>query len=68
MNGGRETGRIFFAPSHDLERIMLRTGSRRLTPTPETPADNYTDLPEASSQETREAVFLIYSLETAEVK
>ncbi|MBQ9200971.1 MAG: hypothetical protein IJ154_01170 [Bacteroidales bacterium] len=66
VNGGRETGRIFFAPSHNLERLMFRTGGRRLTPTPETPADNYTDLPEASSQETREAVFRIYSLETSE--
>lgn len=64
INSGRELGRIFYAPAASLERVVFRTGEPRLHPTPETPADRYTDLPAADAVDP-EACFRIYSLETA---
>lgn len=43
----RVTTRRFFAPVHSIERIVFRTGEPRNHPTPETPADNFEDLPDA---------------------
>jgi len=64
INSGREVGRIFYAPAASLERVVFRTGVPRLHPTPETPADRYTDLPDANAVDP-EACFRIYALETA---
>lgn len=65
VNGGREVRRIFYAPAATLERVMFRTGAVRFDPTPDTPADRFTDMENASSVEAKEAVFRIYSLETS---
>lgn len=64
INEGRSVNRIFYAPAASLEKVMFRTGAARLHPTPETPADRYTDLPDADAEDP-EAAFRIYSLETA---
>ena len=65
VDDGRPLTKIFYAPAASLERVMLRTGERRFFPTPDTEAETYTDLPEASSVEPREAVYYIYAFETA---
>jgi hypothetical protein len=46
LNGQKKQTNIFFQPAAELSRIAFRTGEPRLYPTPETPADNFTDLPE----------------------
>ncbi|WP_294069687.1 MGH1-like glycoside hydrolase domain-containing protein [Proteiniphilum sp. UBA1028] len=43
--------RRFFAPVHSIERIVFRTGEIRQHPSPETPADNFEDLPNAGAQD-----------------
>ena len=49
---GKKVGqRMFFAPVASVERIALRTGDRRLYPTPETPADWDGSLPNAGAQD-----------------
>src|SRR5690606_19878411 len=50
VNGKHEMYRIFYAPVDQFERIMFRTGEQRYFPTPDTPADNYTDLEDAGKQ------------------
>ncbi len=65
VNGGRPVTKIFYAPSAALERVMFRTGEPRVEPTPETPADRYTDMENASSVDPKEAVFEIHSLKTS---
>ena len=48
---GKEIGpQILFAPLHAVERIVFRTGAVRQFPTPDTPADNFTDLPDAGKR------------------
>ena len=51
VNEKRVGVRRFFAPVHSIERIVFRTGELRQHPTPETPADNYDDLPDAGEQD-----------------
>ena len=58
---------MFFAPVHSIERIVFRTGNVREFPTPETPADQDYDLPNAGEQE-KEAVFRIRDLKTSDSK
>lgn len=58
---------MFFAPVHSIERIVFRTGNVREFPTPETPADQDDDLPNAGEQE-KEAVFRICDLKTSDSK
>lgn len=64
LNDGRPGTRIFYAPAATLERVVFRTGEPRLDPTPETPADRFTDMENADAVGT-EAVFCIYGLETS---
>ncbi len=64
VNRGAPSTKIFFAPASRLERFMLRTGSRRTFPDPDTPAETYTDLENASKVEPQQAVFRVYSFET----
>ena len=56
--------RRLFAPLHSVERIAFRTGDVRQHPTPETPADNFTDLPNAGEKE-QLATFYIRDLQTS---
>ena len=63
VDGKRVGTRRFFAPVHSIERIVFRTGEPRLHPTPETPADNFTDLPNAGEKEPL-ARFYIKDLKT----
>lgn len=49
---GKQTKRIFFAPVHNVERIMFRTGAERTFPTIDTPADWYGTLPNAGATDT----------------
>lgn len=56
---GKEIGpQILFAPMSAVERIAFRTGEIRRFPTPDTPADNFTDLPDAGKR-IKEAVYSI---------
>ncbi len=63
VNGENEMFRIFYAPVHEFERIMFRTGEQRYFPNPDTPADNYTDLKDAGKQ-IPQAAYYIKSLKT----
>lgn len=63
VNGENEMYRIFYAPVQSFERIMFRTGEQRHHPTPDTPADRYTDL-EETGKEIPEAAFYIKGLKT----
>lgn len=56
---GRDIGpQVLFAPMQAVERIVFRTGEVRRFPTADTPADNFTDLPDAGKQ-IQEAVYSI---------
>lgn len=46
VDGQKKQTNIFFQPAAEISRIAFRTGEPRLFPTPETPADNFEDLPE----------------------
>jgi hypothetical protein len=49
---GKKAGtRMFYAPVAAIERIAFRTGELRQFPTPETPADQTYDLPNAGAQD-----------------
>ena len=49
---GKKVGlRMLYVPVHSIERVVFRTGSVRDFPTPETPADQTYDLPDAGGQE-----------------
>lgn len=49
---GKKVGtRMFYAPVASVCRMAVRTGKRREFPTPETPADQEYDLPDAGGQE-----------------
>lgn len=39
VDGEKKVQRMFFAPVSSIERVMLRTGAQRTTPTVDTPAD-----------------------------
>lgn len=58
INGKDISPQILFAPLHTVERIVFRTGGVRQFPTPDTPADNFTDLPDAGKR-IQEAVYSI---------
>lgn len=65
---GKEIGQsMFFAPVHSIERIVFRTGNVRQFPTPETPADQDYDLPNAGEQD-KEAIYRIRDLKTVDLK
>lgn len=66
VNEKRVGVRRFFAPVHSIERIVFRTGELRQHPTPETPADNYDDLPDAGEQDPLSA-FYIRNLRTSDI-
>ncbi|WP_208419947.1 sialidase family protein [Paraflavitalea devenefica] len=58
INGKDINPQLLFAPLHTVERIVFRTGEVRRFPTPDTPADNFTDLPDAGKR-VPEAVYSI---------
>lgn len=61
---GKQVGvRMFYAPVHAIERIAFSTDETNEFPTPETPADQDYDLPNAGDQE-QEAIFYIAGLKT----
>ncbi len=64
VDGKRVGVRRFFAPVHSIERIVFRTGALRQHPTPETPADNFTDLPDAGEKKPL-ATFYIRDIKTS---
>lgn len=63
VNDVKKEGRIFFAPVHEIERIVFRTGEVRRFPDPDTPTDQNYDLPDAGLP-VEEAVFNLESLRT----
>ncbi len=58
INGKDIGAQILFAPMQAVERIAFRTGEIRRFPTADTPADNFTDLPDAGKR-IKEAVYSI---------
>ncbi|MBQ9476633.1 MAG: exo-alpha-sialidase [Bacteroidales bacterium] len=65
IDGSRPTSRIFYSPAASLERIVFRTGAPKTEPTPEYPAERYTDMENADGIEPQEAVFRIYAVSTS---
>lgn len=63
VNGGDEKRLIFYAPVHEFNRVMFRTGEDRHYPTPDSPAANHEDL-ENTGKTIPEAAFYIKSLHT----
>lgn len=63
INGEKKEGRIFFAPVHEIERVVFRTGEVRRFPDADTPTDQDYDLP-AAGKPIKEASYLIKSLRT----
>ncbi|HPW70642.1 MAG TPA: six-hairpin glycosidase [Bacteroides graminisolvens] len=51
VDGKKAGTRMFYAPVAAIERIAFRTGELRRFPTPETPADQTYDLPNAGAQD-----------------
>lgn len=51
VDGKKAGTRMFYAPVAAIERIAFRTGELRQFPTPETPADQDYDLPNAGAQD-----------------
>lgn len=51
VDGKKAGTRMFYAPVAAIERIAFRTGELRQFPTPETPADQTYDLPNAGAQD-----------------
>ncbi|WP_375433744.1 six-hairpin glycosidase [uncultured Hymenobacter sp.] len=64
INGKPSGTYIFFAPVASFERIMFRTGEARHFPTPDTPADQTYDLPQAGESDPL-ATFYLKSLKTS---
>jgi hypothetical protein len=58
VDGKKVKTGIFYAPAAEINRIAFRTGEPRLFPTPETPADNFTDLPHTGAMDPEAAFFL----------
>ena len=63
VNGKQVGVRMFFAPVASIERIAFSTGETNAFPTPDTPADQDYDLPNAGNQAPL-AVFRIAGLKT----
>lgn len=63
VNGKQVGIRMFFAPVASIERIAFSTGETNAFPTPDTPADQDYDLPNAGDQDPL-AVFRIAGLKT----
>lgn len=65
VNGKPENGNLilFYNPLASMDRVMFRTGGPRNFPDPETPADNFNDIPGAGRKD-KEAVFYITYLKT----
>ena len=55
---------LFFQPLSSMERIVFRTGEARHFPDEDTPADNFTDLPNTGGR-AEEAVYYITNLKTS---
>lgn len=58
VDGIEQKPKMLFAPVSAITRISFRTGEERIYPTPDTPADNDADLPNASAVD-REATWKI---------
>ena len=63
VDGKKSATRMLFAPVESIERVMFRTGTMRLYPTVDTPADWDGMLPDAGESDTL-AVYRIAGLKT----
>ncbi len=61
INGQKKSERIFFAPVHEIERIVFRTGEVRRFPNADTPTDQNYDVPMAG-EPSEKATFYLHSL------
>jgi hypothetical protein len=64
INDKKIGAQIFFAPVHAINRIVFRTGEVRRYPTPDTPADHFTDLPNNTGEPLKEAIYQVSYLKT----
>ena len=64
IDGEKRATRMLFAPVKAVERIAFRTGTRRTSPTVDTPADTYTDHPEAERKD-ETAIYRIANVKSA---
>ena len=50
--------RLFFNPVESISRVVFRTGDLPLDPVPNTPADRFTDLPDAEKKEEKAGYYI----------
>ena len=67
IDGKKAATRMFFAPVESIERVMMRTGTMRLYPTVDTPADWDGILRDAGESD-KKAVFAIADFKTAQLE
>ena len=60
INGKDISTKLFFNPVESITRVVFRTGDIPLDPTPNTPADRYTDLPHAGDSEPKAEYYISY--------
>lgn len=58
LNGKDISTKLFFNPVESIKRIVFRTGDLPQDPTPETPADRFTDMPDADADESMAAYYI----------
>jgi len=64
VDGKKRSTRMLFAPVHEIERVVFRTGARSNFPDVDTPADQTEDMPGANSHDA-EALFRIAGFKTS---
>jgi hypothetical protein len=64
VNGKEIATRIFFNPVEAVSRIVFRTGELPIEPTPNTPADRFTDLANPGASD-KEAVYYLENFKTS---
>ncbi len=65
INGKDISTKLFFNPIESITRVVFRTGDLPLDPTPNTPADRFTDMADAEKDEPR-AEYYISHLKTSD--
>lgn len=65
LNGKELPMRLFFNPVASISRVVFRTGEVPLEPTPNTPADRFTDLADAGREDKNARYYISHFLSSA---
>ncbi|SHE73461.1 MGH1-like glycoside hydrolase domain-containing protein [Dysgonomonas macrotermitis] len=60
INDKNIPARLFFNPVESITRVVFRTGDLPIEPTPNTPADRFTDMPDTGTDEPRAEYYISY--------